>query len=102
MDRNALGTVEVKPLFCTDIESLEVVLPYSQKISVSGFLEYWLTRDPTLMATLLAFLPDGLSGERNNTLDLAWKELYDRIASRLFPKEHASSKGSDAKAGDVI
>jgi hypothetical protein len=89
----------MRPLFCTDIESLEQVLPFLDVCPISGFLQHWLEADPTLMATLLAHPPDDLPNRRNEMLYAEWKKLSDQIESRLFPEEHlpvgqSTSEGS--------
>lgn len=90
-DYRAKG-VDVRPIFCTDIESLEMVLPYLGVRPLSGFLQHWLNNDTKLMGTLLARLPAGLPRKRNQFLDKEWKALHEDLAARLFPKEHAAQK----------
>ncbi len=80
-------TADIRPLFCTDVESLEMVLPFVDVLPLTGFLEHWVQTDENLMATLLARPPDGLPKRRNEFLDREWKALYEQIASRLFPTE---------------
>lgn len=79
-------------LFCTDIESLEQVLPFLDVYPLNRFLQHWLESDPTLMATLLAHPPDGLPNRRNDMLYTEWKKLSELIESRLFPEEHAAHR----------
>lgn len=85
-------SLEIRPLFCTDIESLEMVLPYSDVKPLSEFLQYWLEKDQNLIATMLAFFPGGLPKRRNAYLDKEWKALYQGISARLFPKQFAEAK----------
>jgi len=79
--------VGVKPLLCTDIESIEVVLPYLSSKPLSGILQQWLDTDPKLLQSLLARFPDGLPSRRNDFIDKEWKELYKSISSRLFQRK---------------
>lgn len=88
--RDSAHGIDIRPLFCTDIEGLEVALPYLGALPLSGFLQHWLDKDEKLMATLLAYLPDGVPGRRNDFLDKEWKSLYQDTISRLFPEEHAA------------
>jgi len=91
--RDAFQSVEVKPLLCTDIESIEVVIPHVVDRPLSYFLQYWLDHDPKLLATFLAQFPEGLP-ERNAFIDKHWKKLSRAISSRLFPREAAEAEGN--------
>jgi hypothetical protein len=84
------GAADIRPVFCTDIEGLEVVLPYLGVRPLNGFLQHWLDSDAELLGTLLARLPEGLPRRRNEFLDKEWKTLNEEISSRLFPAEHAA------------
>ena len=85
--RGTVTGADVKPLLCTDIESIEVVIPYFSMKPLSGILQEWLDNDPQLLQSLLARFPDGLPARRNAFLDKEWKQLYKAISARLFPKE---------------
>jgi hypothetical protein len=87
LNRAEFAPIEIRPLFCTDIESLEQVLPYADLRKVSGFLQYWYEHDDKLLATLLAHLPVGLPARRNRMLFAEWRRLSDEISMRLFPEE---------------
>lgn len=82
-------SVEVRPLFCMDAESLEVVLPHLTVHPLSSLLQHWLDNDPRLMAPLLARVPAGMLEIQNGFLEREWKVLNNIIRSRLFPQEHA-------------
>jgi hypothetical protein len=82
---------KIRPLFCTNIESLEVVLPFCDACPLSGFLQHWLDVDPSLMGTLVARPPDGLPSRRNNIMYEGWKQLSEKIETRLFPNEHVAA-----------
>jgi hypothetical protein len=82
--RDCVTDVEVKPLLCTDIESIEKLLPYLDVKPLSGFLQYWLDDDPHVAKTLLAQFPDGLPERRNEFLAQELKTLKESLGSRLF------------------
>jgi hypothetical protein len=86
------GTNKTQPLLCTNVESLEQVLPYLDIYPLSGFLQHWLNVDPNLMATLLAHLPDGLPARRNDLLYQEWQRLSEQFEVRLFPDEQRSRR----------
>jgi hypothetical protein len=90
--RDTTNGIKVNPILCTDIESLEVLLPYVAVKPLSEFLQYWLDNDPKLLSTLLARFPEGLPQKRNDFLDREWKALYEEIGLRLF-REQASKTG---------
>lgn len=85
IDRSAVTGVRILPLFCTDIEGIEVVSPYAPERLLCNFLQHWLDTDPKLLGTLLAFLPTGLAAKRNEFLDRKWRELSDEMCEILFP-----------------
>jgi hypothetical protein len=89
LGQDLLHDERLRPVFCTDIESLEVVLPVADVSPLSALLQHWLDADPSLMATLLAHPPGGLPNSRNEMLYAAWEKLSEEIDSRLFPRERA-------------
>jgi hypothetical protein len=91
LDRSTVRRIEITPVFCTDIESLELVIRYSDIRPLSGFLQHWLDSDIRLSATLQAFLPGDLPARRNEMLDDEWGRMSDDFQARLFPVEHAAS-----------
>jgi hypothetical protein len=86
---------KVHPLLCTDVESLEIVLPLLDVFSLSNFLQHWLDSDPKLMATLQAHLPNGLPNRRNDILYSEWQRISERMQTVLFPEEHGDNTTSD-------
>ena len=87
LDRECFTSASIRPLFCTDIESLELVIPFGDILPLHRFLQHWLDADEKLMATLQAYLPDRLPDRTNQLLENAWMILADRIQYRLFPNE---------------
>ena len=81
--------VELRPLFCTEVESIEQVSGCFQKMSLARFLDHWLSRDPNFMATLTAFTVPELNGYRNERMAREWRALSDEISARAFPAEYA-------------
>jgi hypothetical protein len=76
--------IEVKPLLCTDIETFEGVVPHLAEKPLSWFLQHWLDEDPLLLATLMVYFPQGLTGRRNEFLHQAWKQLTEQAGLILF------------------
>jgi hypothetical protein len=89
LETGSSKTEKARPLFCTDVESLELVLPFLDSYPVSGFLQHWLDADPSLMSTLLAHIPEGLPTRKGILYD-EWERLSNQFESTLFPSEHAA------------
>lgn len=81
-------SVEILPLFCLDIESLEVIAGNLSHDSLSAFLLHWLNHDPSLRSTLLAFLK--ATAIPSPYLAAEWENLYADMGKILFPDEFAS------------
>jgi hypothetical protein len=92
MDRAKFPDLEIKPLLCTDVEGLEEVAGCFQRMSLVGFLDHWLTNDPSLRATLMTFTVDEMLGHKNAFMGREWRALSEQIGARLFPNEHATAK----------
>ena len=75
----------MKPVFCLNVETLELILPYHDVMPLHGFLQYWLDADEKLMATLQAYLPPGLPPRRNEMIFRTWEIIGKRIENQLFP-----------------
>lgn len=86
--------VEVKPLLCTDVESIEEVSGCFPTMSLAGFLDYWLSKDPNFMATLTAFTVSELEGYRNERMAREWHALSNEISARAFPEEHTEAQAA--------
>jgi hypothetical protein len=80
--------LEIKPLFCTDVESLEEISACFSKMSLAGFLDHWLSKDPNLLASLAAHIVPELEGQRNERMAREWHILSDAISKRAFPEEY--------------
>jgi hypothetical protein len=87
LEARSFKAERARPLFCTDVESLELILPFFDSFPLSNFLQHWVDVDPSLMSTLLAHVPDGLPNRRNDTLYEEWERLSERFESTLFPGE---------------
>lgn len=85
LDRRHFPQVTLKPVFCVDVETLELILPYHDVMPLHRFLQYWLDADDKLMATLQAYLPGGLPPRRNEMIFRAWQAIGKRIENQLFP-----------------
>jgi hypothetical protein len=96
LNRSEFEGLEIKPLFCTDVESVEEIAGCFQRMSLAGFLDHWLEKDPNLMATLMAFTVPELVGHRNAYMFREWHALSGEISARLFPEDYAAAQASGA------
>jgi len=92
MEQRTCIQIEVKPLLCTDVETIEDISACFSKMSLAGFLDYWLSNDPKLLASLGAHTVPGLVGQRNERMAKEWHLLADEIGRRAFPEEHRRAK----------
>lgn len=81
---------KLRPLFCTDIGSLEDVPGFLDVRPLSDFLQFWIDSDAALNSTLLAHPPVGLPNRHNEILYQSWLHFSQQIEARLFPREHAA------------
>jgi len=61
-------------------------------MSLAGFLDFWLSKDPNFMAALTAFTVPELEGNRNERMAREWHSLSSEISKRLFPEEYAAAQ----------
>jgi hypothetical protein len=84
--------LEIKPLLCTDVESVEEISACFSKLSRAGFLDHWLSKDPNLLASLGAHIVPELEGQRNDRMAREWHVLSDEISQRAFPEEYRAAR----------
>lgn len=78
---------EITPLFCLDIESLELVSGSLADEPLSAYLSHWLGLglDPELRGTLTGFLKP--TAKPSDYLSSEWDRLYDSMGKILFPSK---------------
>jgi hypothetical protein len=92
MTGRELSGPKVEPLMCTDVQSIEEISGCFPKMGLARFLDYWLSKDPNLMATLTAYTVPDLVGYRNERVAREWRKLSNEISARLFPEEYEASQ----------
>jgi hypothetical protein len=85
LDRSAFPTVEIRPLFCSDIEALETVTGFFATVSLPRILERWFETNPSLTTPLLAINLDTLPWRENNWLRTEWNAIFKTMVRTLFP-----------------
>jgi hypothetical protein len=81
LDVQKFAQIKVRPLFCSDIEALEMVTGHFRTLSLPQILEQWFTANPSL------FTPISLSVQwkENEWLVAEWKAIFKKIVGILFP-----------------
>lgn len=85
LDREAFRSVTVQPLFCTDIQALEVVSGLFKTKALSDILKKWFITNPSLATPLLAIDLGPLPLPENDWLQAEWKKIFKGIVAVLFP-----------------
>ncbi|RSL18604.1 hypothetical protein EDE15_4194 [Edaphobacter aggregans] len=88
LDRNAFPPRQIRPIFCSGIESLEMVTGFFAKSTLPEILEKWLDSNPSLTAPLQAIDLSGLCWRENDWLHAEWISIYKNMVKILFPKEN--------------
>ena len=96
LDRTAYPGLEIRPLFCSEVEALEAITMLFGSISLPQMLENWY-QDNTALALPLQSVDFGnVRWEDNKWLQAEWVERFKSTARILFPNEtpdEAFSKG---------
>jgi hypothetical protein len=87
LDRSAFPSIEIRPLFCSEIEALEDITGLFAKISLPQILETWFVSNPALMAPLQAVDFSGFGWMENEWLRAEWVAIYKNVVRVLFPNE---------------
>jgi hypothetical protein len=87
LDRSAFPSIEIRPLFCSEIEALEDITCLFAKISLPQIMERWFVSNPALLTPLQAIDFSGLGSKENEWLRAEWVAIYKNIVRVLFPNE---------------
>jgi hypothetical protein len=85
LDRQAFPSLQIRPLFCSDIETLEKVTGYFAESNLSQVLEQWYVTNPSLTTPLQAIDLDKFNWRENDWLHNEWKAICRNIVKILFP-----------------
>jgi hypothetical protein len=87
LDRSAFPSIEIRPLFCSEIEALEDITCLFAKISLPQIMERWFVSNTALLTPLQAIDFSGLGSKENEWLRAEWVAIYKNIVRVLFPNE---------------
>jgi len=87
LDRRAFPSLQIRPIFCSEIEALETVTGFFVKASLPKILERWFATNPSLTAPLQAIDLSSFRWQVNSWLRAEWISIYKDMVKLLFPKE---------------
>jgi hypothetical protein len=100
LDRSAYPMVEIRPLFCSEVEALEDLTMLFSKRSLPDILERWFRSNPQLIMSLQA-VDFGKTGWKENAwLREEWINLYRGVVKILFPNENPEKIAAMEEDGD--
>ena len=97
LDRSAYSKLHIRPLFCSDIEALEVATGYFARSSLPQILEKWFLTNPSLAAPLEAIDFGRLSWQTNDWLRVEWDSIFRSTVKILFPDKDPDDALAEAK-----
>lgn len=95
LDRNAFPSLEIRPIFCSEIEALETATGFFAKTCLPEVLEKWFIANPSLTAPLQAIDLSNLSWQENSWLRAEWILIYKQMVKILFPNENPDQVVAD-------
>ena len=88
LNRQLFPSLQIRPIFCSEIEALETVTGFFAKASLPEILEKWFASNPSLTAPLEAIDLSSFSWRENDWLRAEWISIYKSMVKILFPNEN--------------
>lgn len=85
LDRGSLPAVEIRPLFCSDIETLETATGFFKTTTLPEILERWFAANPSLTTPLLGIDLAPLPWPGSEWLGTEWRNIFKTMVRILFP-----------------
>ncbi|HEY6248355.1 MAG TPA: hypothetical protein VI685_00250, partial [Candidatus Angelobacter sp.] len=85
LDRRAFPALQIRPLFCSDIETLEDITGFFAASSLPTILEKWFQTNPSLTTPLLAIDLSSFRWKENQWLRTEWNDTFKQMVRILFP-----------------
>jgi hypothetical protein len=89
-------SVEVRPLFCTDIETLEFASGFFGASTLPQILEQWFVTNPSLTTPLSAIDLSQFVWRENGWLHSEWSSVYKSMIKILFPDKDPEAALAEA------
>jgi hypothetical protein len=87
LERTMFPKIEIRPLFCTDIESLETLTGFFSAATLPQILEYWFRINPSLTMPVSAIDLEKFVWQENPWLYTEWRGIYKGMVKVLFPNK---------------
>lgn len=87
LDRAAFQSLQIRPIFCSEIEALETSTGFFANVTLPEILERWFVSNPSLIAPLQAVDFSRLRWQENSWLRAEWISIYKGMVKVLFPSE---------------
>jgi hypothetical protein len=87
LDRSAFPSIEIRPLFCSEIEALEDVTELFENTSLPQILDWWFFSNTALLKPLQAVDFGRLGSKENEWLHAEWVAIYKNVVKVLFPNQ---------------
>lgn len=87
LDRSQFPSIEIHPLFCSEIEILEEITGLFKTVSLPKILDRWQSADGRLLLPLQAVDLTRLGWSKNDWLLEEWNAIYMSMVRILFPQQ---------------
>jgi len=87
LDRKQFPSIEIHPLFCSDIEMLEEITGLFKTVSLPKIFDRWQSADGRLLLPLQAVDLTRLGWIKNDWLLEEWDAIYKSMVRILFPQQ---------------
>jgi hypothetical protein len=83
LDRKAFPSLQIRPIYCSEIESLETVTGFFAKVSLPEILQRWFVANPSLTAPLQSVDLSNLRWQENSWLRAEWTAIYKDMVKMI-------------------
>ena len=85
LDRRDFAPLQIRPLLCSDIETLEIVVGHFGTLSLPQILEKWFNVNSSLTMAFLAIDLGDNNWQENGWLLGEWRRIFKKMVVVLFP-----------------
>lgn len=86
LERSQFPSIEIRPLYCSDVESLESITGLFNAASLTQILEEWFQTNQSLTMPLQAVDLTRFAGRENEWLRSEWNGIFKGMIKILFPE----------------
>ena len=96
LNRGKCKDVDIKPLFCTDIDTLEKTISSLAKTPLAQILDRWHEVNPSLFTPLSAIEMRDLITPQGEDAWREWNTVMDVVKEKLFDPETIARGGNQS------